>query len=446
MDQFTFDEYSPELVNPIDISELVTKPIRFNFDLKSAENEDEAKLFDTNEVEPVMESTPWDSTFDELKSLMERLPKAKTQNGQMIYIYKRKMTDGAGEPIEKRRCRIQFIYRMFFEFDKTPFDTSFMYNSNVRTVLSDEIFTGIWIALKTMRKGEESQFIIDHRLMFGNLGVPLENGTQRKVDADVLLIAKLVDFTYVGSEEIDRPIENAHDFDAVKLRLIDSKDRAIDLFNNARFEQAIRVNHHGIECLISCKIVNDDQKKEFNDFMVEFHTNLMDCYVRTEKWQKVLSMIGKLGDLTSIDRNVRVLVNKAIATSKIQDDYNESIKILREAQKIAPSDPLVCSTLAKLTAEREKYKNDTKNLWQRAFQSKINDQTSNEGSATFKATFTELMKSFNDMELDSNVPLIGYTPKEMEKVSEVVNGNHNFVLKKGKDFNGADTYSLKKIR
>lgn len=96
--------------------------------------------------------------------------------------------------------------------------------------------------------------------------------------------------------------------------------------------------------------------------------------MKTEEWKKVCSMVNELRRRTNISRNVKVLLNEAIALSNIDDDFQRAINLLRSAQKIEPHNEEVNQTLSVILAKEEKYKQERKNMWQKAFDLKLSTE------------------------------------------------------------------------
>lgn len=446
-----------ELLSPINLGEFVQKSSTlFKFDINSKIKEDDAKILDndinddTDEMETI--PSPWENKFADLKQLMQRIPVAKyPDKRELLCIFKRITDEGApgGEPMGRRKCKVRFGYQMYFESEKLPFDTSFYKNSCIRTIRWDEMFSGIFLALATMRKGEKAEFIIDYRLMHLEDGIYLDRMVEPRKKADVLFVAEMIDFIEVGDancEENDEPIDKLRNFGLMKSKIIGLKSNAMELFDKGRTEQAIRYNHRAIERLNFCEIYTAQEIDVHKRLLIECYTHLVDCYSKSEKWEKAIMMVTKLNEFPEMAENAEILVKKAIALSKVGDNYDESICVLRKAQQISPNNPLVASTLNKIIIERDKYKNETKNMWQRAFQCKGNaeNQLVKEADAKFKKDFQQMIDTFDDLSLKKGIPLAGYTSHEMKLIDGMLATNANIELQRRKNFNGQDIFTIHK--
>lgn len=179
-----------ELSEGINFADFIKGPVTFKIDLGSqTEISDLANLEDCvdgdNEVQTL--SAPWTESFEKLRHSMTAVPDTSGK------IFRRITKNGIGEPMGRKRCRIQWSFSMFYENELTSFDSSYLESTSIKTQNNDDMLLGIALALTTMCKQEEAEFVIDYRLMFGEKGIIIdENNYHRRPRADILLCVKLV--------------------------------------------------------------------------------------------------------------------------------------------------------------------------------------------------------------------------------------------------------------
>ncbi|XP_039280072.1 inactive peptidyl-prolyl cis-trans isomerase FKBP6-like [Nilaparvata lugens] len=91
-------------------------------------------------------------------------------------IMKRMIKQGMGEMISNAGV-VYYHYSAYVNLQEEPFDNSYLrrHRRPERLVLGKgEVLIGVELALKTMKKGEVSQFIVEPEYAFGKLGVPQE--------------------------------------------------------------------------------------------------------------------------------------------------------------------------------------------------------------------------------------------------------------------------------
>lgn len=437
-----------ELLSPINMSELFSESgFRLKLDINSKIAENDVKLLEMDEDKIDTTPSPWINKFDELKKLMQRIPVARfNDKREMICIFKRITEEGIGEKMGRRQCKIRFSYQMYFEMENLPFDTSYHRNTNIRTIRWDEMFVGIFLSLATMRKHESAEFIIDYRLMHLESGVQLDRAVEPRKKADILFVVKMVDFIEVGNADLnDNEIKDIRNFGLMKSKIIGMKNYALEWFERDRVEQATRYNHRAIESLSFCETQSDQEIEDQKQLLIECYVQLIDCYSKSEKWEKVILMVNKLNDFAEMAKNAEILVKKAIALSKIGDNYYESIQVLRKAQQISPDSPLVAATLDKIIIERDKYMNETKKMWQRVFKSKGNSENQLKKENTkFEKDFLEMIGTFDDMNLEQGVPLAGYTAHQLKLIDGILANKGDIELQRRKDINGNEVCTIRK--
>lgn len=431
-----------ELQTPINFSELLTKPITFRIERNIA-NCEENDIFNENsddESEDKKVTSPWLHSFDELKKEMSVIPRCSD-------VYKRTIVEGNGDVLGLRMCRIQWTYSMFFESEEYSFDSSYTAGSTVRTTLSDEIVPGAWLGLETMRKGEEAQFIVGYKKMFGVHG-DMICPFKVKPKADVLLVAKLVDFEEVGSTDACDQLteEDLHHYPTVKLKAIEMQKKLNEFYRRQCFSRAILLCLEIIQRIEFCDAAEDDVRKDKHQFLTDIYVKLIDCYIQRDKFQKAVNAVNQMRQLANVEEFVDVLVNEAIALSKIGDDFNPSIKLLRRAQQLYPRNELVHKTLNDLCSAREKYNNETKNFMMKAFQQKSKPPNAPKPSAQKEVIkLDEIIKSFKDIEIgNQGIPLIGYTPDELQLVKEAIQQNPEYKVQAVTNHDGKVHHVIKR--
>lgn len=440
-----------ELSEQINLNDLLTKSIFFTFDQDQAiERKDEEILKDDDVIaERSQLKSPWLQSFDELRRLMEPIPNQHD-------LYKQIVQAGAGDTIAEScsmRCRIHWSYSMFMECEEFPFDSSHENaTTTVRKTECDEMLPGIWLALCTMRKGEEAQFLIGHRLMYGDVGNVC--GPYRiKPKADILLVAKLVNFEEIGTEDACENLsaDELHHYPTVKRHAIEMQKKMADLYGQEAYTNAIKIGLDIIQRVTLCDASTDaTESKDRMEFLANIYVTCIDCYVKVKKYKKALDMIGKLRRMTDVERFVDVLVNEAIALGKTADNYKQPIELLRKAQRLYPDNELVRDVLTGLESEHQKYMASTKAFMMKAFQVKTPPKAAAVALTTAlkkpsdDRKLTDIIRSFNNVDIGNGIPLVGYTPGELNEVKEAIKQTPNYQLDETKHHDGQTNYTITK--
>lgn len=303
--------------------------------------------------------------------------------------------------------------------------------------------TFIRFALETMRKGEEAQFIIDYKLMFGEFGHDVSGTYTLKPKTDVLLVAKLIDFKEIGSADACDSLtdDQLHRFAALKGKALQMLQSAKDLQNKKLYSQAITVALKTMDHVRFCAVENDEEKNVKDNLVVDIHVLLIDCYVKCEKYKMAYGMLNELREIINIENNVKLMVNEAIIHSKIGDDFARSIGILRKAQTLHPNSELVNRTLADIEMAQKKYKDDTAAFMQKAFQTRSNKQPT---PKPINDKLAEIIKSYNEIDIKSGFELIGYSTGELKEIEQALYAQGEYELQIARNITGDFNYMIKK--
>lgn len=131
------------------------------FDEDGSDNDDDDDALDEDFDRKI---SPWKNSFDELKQSMVQI----TNPNMLASVYKQTTKAGLDEAMGSRNCRFQWTYTMFFEKEDKAFDAHLKPNA----IDKSELLPGLLIAVESMCAQEEAQFVIDYKLMFGEMGCP----------------------------------------------------------------------------------------------------------------------------------------------------------------------------------------------------------------------------------------------------------------------------------
>lgn len=418
-------------INPERLNDAIDEGIYNDADGGSDDETDAPDVYANEKISHCMQ------TFKKLKKQMIHFPNEQ--------IYKKIIAEGKGEVMGSNMYRIQWTYNMFFEGEKVAFDSTYLGDKQCKIVTCEDILPGLWLAARSMRKGEKSKFIIHNSLMWGKYGCP----PRIKPKADVLAVIELIDFIDIGRDGEAEQINESdrRKFHVLKAKIIEKQKRAIDNFNNRRFGYAKMVNHEVIRELELCQVADDAEQAEQRELLVQLYTHLSDCYLELEDWKKVCSMVNELRRLTNVKQNVKLLVNEAAALSNMADCFERSIELLRQAQHIEPNNEKVNKTLASVVEANEKYKAERKAMWQRAFQTKKAVEEQETAAVNeCKTKLAEILKMMCASATIRSIPLIGHTKSELDIIRNLLVNNlkYEFKVCKGKD--GNDCYAIEKLR
>lgn len=319
--------------------------------------DDERSDEDETVNEPI--PSPWQLPFDELRVLMKPLaPPNQT-------IYRKLVREGNGEMYNGKQCRMTVQYSSYWQGATEPFDSSFLRGEPLQFHPGkEEVLLGLELAVLSMRVGEESLFVIPYQLLFGELGCP----ERIQPKADGLYNIRLLNMVEVGDETV---FDEVSAIDRTKFAVVMPKAKDVylkgkDLFSRGEVHRAIRIFHKAVNSLETCRISDEAQQVEQQEFLVKMYTNLAVCYNKTDKPRKTCMMCNEIGRISKLDSNCKALFQYGRALIKL-GDYRMARGKLVQAQRLQPSNVEISNELKLLSEVLAKHVQDERDIWQRAF-------------------------------------------------------------------------------
>lgn len=357
--------------------------------------------------------SPWLQTFDELRNAMIKLSEWN--------IFKRIIIPGRGDEIAGRHVRLVCHYNMFIQNELEAFDSSYLRGSPHKFANNDEtVMPGMLIAIRTMRKGEEAQFVIGSELMFGALGC----APRIPPNSDILLLVQIIECIEIGNENA---IEELTPDERRKFSFVENKSN--ELFTRAKYEmeskrysKAAQVLHSSINALECTNLVNEDEEKRQRNLLTTFYTKLCECYIEMSNWQRTCSMFNELHRLDNAKNNWKALLYNGMALQKL-GEYDRSLVSLKSAQKLKPNDSLINKHLQICAEKKEKYDNEMRNMWRRSFNFVQKDA---KPMPTKQNAITERMKYLIEQFCKSEkmtLPLEDLTKDDIKTFDDILAGN-----------------------
>ncbi|KAJ6623929.1 Inactive peptidyl-prolyl cis-trans isomerase shutdown [Pseudolycoriella hygida] len=419
MSENIYDKEELMLEDPIGLSDLMTGT-KFTLRSNYQEDDEESELFpelQTGEDGVNLNTedfiSPWNKPFAELIPSMDKI-------GMNIYkkIVKHPIDN---ESIVGRRCCVTISYNAFMEHETCPFDSTFMRGSNLTFVTDDEaVLPGVELAVKSMGRKEESQFIIPYKLLYGELGC----APRIKPKADALFVIQLIDFSEAGDEEATEVVSDAdkRKYSYMIDKILEVKTNAIYHFRQGEYLKAASAFNRAINRLEMCNLINEAEEIEQRNHLIKLYSNLMTCYNKLDKPKQVCTAFKELGRLTETDRNPKALYQFGKAMMAL-GDYNAAIAALKKAKRLKPDDPDIATQLRVLDEKHSKHKEMESKLWRKAMGNcePTFAEKSFEVDEKFKKEVDDLVTSFQNKPKESkvNVP-DGLSKDEIDFIKDFV--------------------------
>lgn len=363
--------------------------------------------------------SPWDKPFAELRLLM-------TNIGHDIY---KKVVKKPVDNLEiQGRCRVTITYNAYMENDTTAFDSTFMRGDHkVFITEAHEVLEGLELAVKSMKRGEESQFVIPYNLLFGERGCE----PRIKKKADALFVIQLVKFSEIGNDEATESVnpEDKRKYKVMIGKIMEVKASGMDHFRQGSYVKAANIFHRAINRLEMCQLTDAEEEKEQQQHLITLYINAMNCYNKMDQPKKACSAFRDLGRLTDTKKNVKALYQHGKALTDL-GEFVRAMEALKRADQLKPNDPDIAKQMKILDIKFDKHKKSETSLWRKAFgNEEQNSSESYDVTENFKAEIIRSVTAFkNDEKASKHDMPLRLTRDEQAFIQNYVKDHHMKLL------------------
>lgn len=214
-----------------------------------------------------------------------------------------------------------------------------------------------------MTVGEESQFLISYRALFGAMGCP----PRIKPKADALYIITVLEATNIGDDQALESISNEdkNKFSVVKTKVYILMNSAREKYKTGRTNDAIRSWRKAVEVLQFCQLKDMTEQAEQTALLETLFTNLAVSYNKEDRPLQTLSIINDLRRIADVNQMCKVLFQEGRALIKI-GEYDKAKTKLAKALNLQPLNKEVVKELELLEKRMIKSSREEKEMAQRA--------------------------------------------------------------------------------
>ncbi|XP_014247946.1 inactive peptidyl-prolyl cis-trans isomerase FKBP6-like isoform X1 [Cimex lectularius] len=249
-------------------------------------------------------------------------------------------------------------YNSYLELEEVPFDSSYLRSKHpFRLQLGLQVvYEGFELSICTMKKGEKSQFLIDHTYAFGKMGAP----PRIPPCATILVEIELINFVDCGNVYVD---ENLSINEKSKFEHAYSKAKSYhalgnDYFSNKNFNAAVENYKKAERLLINCKMSSDDEENRQSHLLLKLYVNLMVCYntpkINIPEKVCICAREAFQSAPKEASKNAKLFFNLGKAQMSLQE-FNKATKSFKKALGLAPNCKEINDSLLILEEKQKKY-------------------------------------------------------------------------------------------
>jgi len=244
---------------------------------------------------------------------------------------------------------------------------------------------------------------------------------------DYLFVIKVLKCEDVGDLNAMKKIsdEDKNKFHIAFPKIKEIHKKGIDFFKLKNYQGALKAFHSAVNSVIACRLSNEQEQTEYNEFLVKLYTNLATIYSILEQPARVCSMCNEMRTIspTLYKSNAKALYREGKAYSDL-GEFDRSQKKLLEAKRLQPSNDDINAELEKLNTRKTQYIKQNQEICARAFGLlNINDNKENQKTENdpFKEDMKETLECFKNDESLKEIQLPdGLSVNEIDCVETLV--------------------------
>ena len=325
------------------------------------------------------------SGFEALKRKMEDVTEARDGGVRKKVLREGYQTEGEVPP----GATVTVHYSQSLEGQDEPFDSTVLRGKPEKYKLDEgKVIEGLEVAVKTMRKNEKAQFMIEPGYAYGHFGCPpripgqatILGGNSRFVVFLDLLFSRFMSRLSPATVELLDFVEEGQ---AEALLAMDARERGLahaypSIEKVARLEHAngntyvkreewrmaLRHYERGVKLLDETNLANQEEEDRRQRLMLKLQLNVAHCCLKL-KWPKKTCIACK--EVLSIEANNTKALFRFGKAQRMLEDYRKARDYLVRAQRNKPSDPHISAELRSLEDELARMAGDERALYRGMF-------------------------------------------------------------------------------
>ncbi|RMX50984.1 hypothetical protein pdam_00013917 [Pocillopora damicornis] len=365
------NRYTVPLTQGIDINDLIRGDgSMFETDLNDMaafEDEEESQYFDSEDVFQQLNYEANDfgddsgSDRDDDLTPFQRLARGMEDLTGDGGVLKQILRKGTG-PVVPEGATVRYHYNGYLEFNDEPFDSSRLRNKPEIHKLEENIL-GLYLGLRTMRKGEKAKFLVTPEYGY------LEMGCTPRIPAS----AKVRRMTNLIREEERKQAS----FEQLLKVANSEREAGNDFYKRKQVHRAVGKYLKAIKLLENCHLQNADQERWMNEVLLKLYLNAAHCFLELAEVKKVLTYARKA---LGIDpKNVKALYRMGKALQK-QGEFDSARDKFKKAQYYEPNNKAIKDALIELDRKVSQFKSLEKQTFARMFAPAKKEQGKDEKS------------------------------------------------------------------
>ncbi|KAG0712063.1 Inactive peptidyl-prolyl cis-trans isomerase FKBP6 [Chionoecetes opilio] len=318
------------------------------------DDENENQLSDEGDQEP----------FERLACRMEDV----SGDGGVL---KMEARPGVGDTIPDG-ASVTFHYSAFLEHNDEPFDSTVLRGHPERRLLDNgEILPGLNIAIKTMRRGETSRFLILPQYAFGQVGCPPRIPGGETLLYEVRLLSAVDRAAADSFEDLEEERQNITTFQE-RVKAAQAHHRQGNHQHREGNLHAAKDSYYRAAWIMEyCALKNREEELERGSILVRLRSNLAQIYLELKEPARACTQC-RMGLSVTGEHSQEIIAKLNFRFGKAKgllNDFSAARKHLLQAQRLKPGWEEITEELEAVVKREEKWAAKERFMCRRMFSS-----------------------------------------------------------------------------
>jgi len=306
-------------------------------------------------------------------------------------------------PIVPNGALVTVHYNAYLEHIDEPFDSTRLRARPFKASIGEyTILGGLEIAIKSMKKNEISQFLVQPKYAYGTMGCP----PRIPENAVILYEVELLDVLDYAAATIYNKLSDEERQEA-KFNLVLSAGKAEhnsgnDFFQKKLYGKAVARYTKAIDMLEKCSLKDEEEEASMQKLLLKLYLNSALCRLKLKMPVKAMTACNSALKLD--EYNTKALYRKGEAKAMLSE-YSAARKLYLRAKKTDPRNPSITNALKNLDEKEAKCLSYEKMMCGRMFNMTLAKDSKAGGNGTdskanmevseeFRKVFEERLESF----------------------------------------------------
>lgn len=255
-------------------------------------------------------------------------------------------------------------YSLYLEGQDEPCDSTTLRGRAERYRLDvGSLLLGVELAIKSMKKKEKAEFLLEPDYAFGRMGCP----PRIPQKAQILAKIELIDFAKEAEAEAllaippeDRVKEKS--FGEIEKVAKDENKEGTEYVKGEEWKMAAKRYGNGIKLLEDCEMANEGEEERQKKLLLKLYLNRSHCNINVQFPKKACLDLQKALEIEPSNPKALFRLGKA---KRMLGNDNDAMRLFQKALRVRPGDTDIGREISSLNAQMSRERANERALYER---------------------------------------------------------------------------------